>query len=86
MPIYEYKCEACGKEHEAFQSFSDDPLTVCPHCGGSLRKLISSSSFVLKGSGWYADGYGSTERKKSIGKEGSSSDKKAAGNSGEKAA
>ncbi len=57
MPIYEYGCTDCSKLTEAFQKISDDPLTICPECGGALTKLISNTSFVLKGGGWYADGY-----------------------------
>jgi len=57
MPIYEYECEECKKVVEAIQSFSDAPLTDCPSCSGTLQKLISKSSFHLKGGGWYADGY-----------------------------
>ena len=60
MPIYEYECEKCHEISEALQHFSDPPLTTCEHCGGPLHKLISKSSFHLKGGGWYADGYGST--------------------------
>lgn len=61
MPIYEYECEKCHNITEAWQSISDDPLTTCPDCQGSLKKLISSSTFQLKGGGWYADGYASTK-------------------------
>lgn len=57
MPIYEYQCEACQDVIEAQQSLSDKPLTTCPACTGSLKKLISRSSFQLKGGGWYSDGY-----------------------------
>ncbi|OGQ86368.1 MAG: transcriptional regulator [Deltaproteobacteria bacterium RIFOXYD12_FULL_56_24] len=57
MPVYEYQCEACQDIIEAQQSLSDKPLTTCPACAGSLKKLISRSSFQLKGGGWYADGY-----------------------------
>jgi len=60
MPIYEYGCSECGKRIEAFQKIADEPLTVCPDCGGELSKLISNTSFVLKGGGWYADGYASS--------------------------
>jgi len=60
MPIYEYGCTECGKHIEAFQKITDEPLTLCPDCGGELSKLISSTSFVLKGGGWYADGYSSS--------------------------
>jgi putative FmdB family regulatory protein len=59
MPIYEYRCMSCDKEHEVIQKFSDDPLETCPDCGGELNKVISNTSFVLKGSGWYSDGYSS---------------------------
>ena len=57
MPIYEYECEKCGKVHEAWQKISDAPLTKCEQCKGKLHKLISRSSFHLKGSGWYATDY-----------------------------
>lgn len=54
MPIYEYKCQACGHHLEEFQKFSDSPLTDCPKCGkSSLEKVISSTQFQLKGTGWY---------------------------------
>jgi putative FmdB family regulatory protein len=55
MPIYEYRCDACGHELEALQKLSDSLLKVCPSCGQSrLRKLLSAVGFQLKGSGWYA--------------------------------
>jgi putative FmdB family regulatory protein len=54
MPIYEYACTACGERTEAKQSFADPPLTECPHCGGSLRKLYSPVGIVFKGSGFYS--------------------------------
>ncbi|MEJ2642342.1 MAG: zinc ribbon domain-containing protein [Desulfosarcinaceae bacterium] len=57
MPIYEYQCSACGKIEEALQKVSDAPLTTCPHCSGKLNKLISHSTFHLKGSGWYVTDY-----------------------------
>jgi putative FmdB family regulatory protein len=59
MPIYEYRCEACEKITEAMQKFSDAPLTDCENCAGkgTLSKLISRSSFALKGSGWYTTDY-----------------------------
>ncbi len=53
MPTYEYACTACGHRLEAVQSFSDDPLTECPECGGSLRKVYAPVGIVLKGSGFY---------------------------------
>lgn len=57
MPIYEYECNKCGKITEAMQKFSDPPLTRCECCEGELSKLISRSSFHLKGSGWYVTDY-----------------------------
>lgn len=57
MPIYEYECENCRNIIEKWQSITEKPLTTCPDCQGSLRKVISKSSFHLKGGGWFADGY-----------------------------
>ncbi|MCE5312894.1 MAG: zinc ribbon domain-containing protein [Nitrospiraceae bacterium] len=71
MPIYEYSCEACGAHHEITQKITDEPLSVCPSCKGTLKKMISSTSFVLKGTGWYATDYASKD-KKSCGDSGSS--------------
>ncbi len=59
MPIYEYECVQCGKVEEAVQKVSDAPLTTCKHCSGELHKLISHSSFHLKGTGWYVTDYAS---------------------------
>ncbi|MBM4286162.1 MAG: zinc ribbon domain-containing protein [Deltaproteobacteria bacterium] len=59
MPIYEYECAGCGRVVEQWQKFSDEPLTACPHCTGSLSKLISNCAFHLKGGGWYVKEYGS---------------------------
>ena len=53
MPTYQYACTACGHDLEAVQSFSDDPLTECPECGGALRKLFGNVGVVFKGSGFY---------------------------------
>jgi putative FmdB family regulatory protein len=53
LPTYEYACTACGHRLEAVQSFSDDPLTQCPECGGVLRKVYGAVGIVLKGSGFY---------------------------------
>lgn len=55
MPIYEYRCEACGFQKEFLQKMSDAPLTTCPSCNAErLSKLLSAAGFQLKGSGWYA--------------------------------
>jgi putative FmdB family regulatory protein len=58
MPIYEYKCHNCGREFEVFQGASDLPVEVCKYCGGPVLKLMSLSTFHLKGNGWYATDYG----------------------------
>lgn len=80
MPIYEYECLKCGRTIEAMQKFSDAQLSECAECGGRLRKLISNTSFVLKGTGWYKTDYagkgsgsGSEGKKSSAGKEAKSS-------------
>jgi putative FmdB family regulatory protein len=62
MPIYEYECTKCGKIEEIFQKFSDKPLVKCKHCSGKLHKLISHSSFHLKGTGWYVTDYANKSR------------------------
>jgi putative FmdB family regulatory protein len=55
MPIYEYRCEACGHQEEFLQKVSEPPLTECPVCRKhALTKLLSAAGFQLKGSGWYA--------------------------------
>jgi putative FmdB family regulatory protein len=58
MPIYEYQCEECQSVFEEWQSGFEDREVECPECGGNSKRLISHSSFHLKGGGWYADGYG----------------------------
>jgi putative FmdB family regulatory protein len=63
MPIYEYKCEKCRKHHEIMQRITEKPLAICPSCGGKMKKLISNTSFVLKGSGWYVTDYADKTRK-----------------------
>jgi putative FmdB family regulatory protein len=57
MPIYEYKCRKCGKQFEAFQGITEPELKNCKFCKGKVHKLVSLSSFSLKGSGWYATDY-----------------------------
>ncbi|MEZ4266810.1 MAG: zinc ribbon domain-containing protein [Myxococcota bacterium] len=58
MPIYEYACEACGHRVEQMQRMSDPPLKTCPECAeDAMKRLISQTSFVLKGSGWYKTDY-----------------------------
>jgi putative FmdB family regulatory protein len=57
MPIYEYVCEKCGAHIEVMQKLSDAPLKRCRKCRGKLEKIVSRTSFQLKGSGWYMTDY-----------------------------
>jgi putative FmdB family regulatory protein len=61
VPTYQYACTSCGEQIEAVQRFTDDPLTVCPACGGGLRKVFSPVGIVFKGSGFYR-----TDSRKSV--------------------
>jgi putative FmdB family regulatory protein len=65
MPLYEYECTACHKRTEKIQKFSDPEITVCPHCGGVLERVVSAPAIAFKGGGWYADGYGNAKPKSS---------------------
>jgi len=65
MPIYEYHCTACEENFEISQKMSDAPLAACPSCDGKVEKLISQSSFVLKGTGWYKTDYAAKSETKS---------------------
>ena len=75
MPIYEYECDKCGAVFEAMQAISAKPLKTCNGLGcddkdnGKVRRLVSSSGFILKGSGWYTSEYPSEARKKGWEKE-----------------
>lgn len=61
MPTYEYECSK-GHHFEVEQSINDEPLKRCKVCRAKVQRLISASHFILKGSGWYADGYGSSKK------------------------
>ncbi|HEY5610874.1 MAG TPA: FmdB family zinc ribbon protein [Thermoanaerobaculia bacterium] len=68
MPLYEYECSQCRERLEAIQRFTEDPYTICPHCGGALRKMASAPAIQFKGSGFHINDYakkgsGSTETK-----------------------
>jgi putative FmdB family regulatory protein len=73
MPIYEYECSK-GHQFEAEQRISEAPLTRCRVCKAKARRLISRTSFILKGGGWYADGYGSGKGKSEASSTSASSD------------
>ncbi len=89
MPIYEYRCGACGHEFEIIQKISDQPLTDCPACGkATLAKLVSAAGFQLKGSGWYVTDFRDSKKPKKDGDAGKASetgseDKKTVASEGE---
>jgi putative FmdB family regulatory protein len=62
MPIYEYVCGKCGDHLEVIQKVGDEPLKRCRKCRGKLEKIISRTSFQLKGSGWYASDYAKSQK------------------------
>ena len=81
MPIYEYRCERCG-DFEEMQRITDPPLERCPKCRRKVRRLISNTSFQLKGSGWYVTDYaraGNGKKDAAGAKDASSSDSKTDG-------
>ena len=78
MPTYQYRCQGCHHELEAFQKFTDDPLTTCTECGGMLRKVYNPVGIVFKGSGFYA-----TDSRKSSSASAAARDSKATGSGGE---
>lgn len=62
MPTYEYACRSCKRHTEAVQSFTDPPLTECPHCGGELKRVFHPVGILLKGSGFYSTDNRSAKR------------------------
>ena len=76
MPTYDYQCAKCGIEFEREQRITEPPVKTCPKCKSrKVKRLLSAPGFILKGGGWYADGYGSKSKKSSGGGEsGGSSD------------
>lgn len=54
MPTYVYRCQSCQRDIEVVQRFGEAPLTICPHCGGGLQRLLFPPAIIFKGSGWYA--------------------------------
>ncbi len=72
MPIYEYQCEKCGNVFEEWQSGFEEQELPCPECQGNSKRLISNTSFVLKGSGWYVTDYAG--KNPSSGKDGGNGD------------
>ena len=62
MPLYEYECTACKKHIEKIQKFSDPEITICPHCSGTLERVLTAPAVSFKGGGWYADLYSSSKK------------------------
>jgi putative FmdB family regulatory protein len=85
MPTYEYTCRDCGHTFEIVQSMLDEPLTMCPECGGSLRKVFAPPAFSFKGSGFYSTDHGQKSKRSGEAKgDGDRSGKKSGERSGEK--
>jgi len=82
MPLYEYECAQCKRHTEKIQKFSDAEITICPHCGGPLVRVISAAAISFKGGGWFKDGYGNAKPSPSAG-ESKSDSGTSAGSSGE---
>jgi putative FmdB family regulatory protein len=82
MPTYSYICDACGHEFEKEQRISEDPIKKCPSCNKSkARRLIISGNFILKGGGWYSDGYSSASARNGGKSTSTCADKSAGGSS-----
>jgi putative FmdB family regulatory protein len=69
LPIYEYRCDECGASFEVMQKMSDDPLTECEKCGGTLRKVLHPVAIHFKGSGFYTTDYGKGSGRRAAGRE-----------------
>ena len=68
MPIHEYKCRKCETVTERIEGMRDGPMKKCPSCGGKVDQMMSSSAFILKGTGWYATDYGTRNHDNGNGK------------------
>jgi putative FmdB family regulatory protein len=84
MPIYEYVCEKCGSQLEVLQKVTDEPLKRCRKCRGKLEKVVSRTSFQLKGGGWYKTDYSSKPAAKAEDKSDKGSDKASNDKAGKK--
>lgn len=83
MPTYDYQCEKCGHEFERVQRITEDPIKTCPECKSKkAKRLLSAPNFILKGGGWYADGYGSAKGGGSASSSDSGGDDSGGGGSG----
>ncbi len=86
MPIYEYRCGACGFQKEYLQRLNDAPLTECPECSkATFNKMVTAAGFQLKGSGWYATDFKNGQAKKAVDKPDSNAESKSDAKSDSKA-
>jgi putative FmdB family regulatory protein len=85
MPTYEYTCRDCGHTFEIVQSMNDEPLAICPECGGELRKVFAAPAIAFKGSGFYATDHGRKSKKSAEAKPSEKTGEKAGQKAGEKA-
>lgn len=85
MPLYEYRCQSCGRNQEVLQKMSDPPLKVCEVCGGEMKRLVSAPAVQFKGTGWYVTDYAKKSGDGGSGRSsgGSSADKDKGGSSSE---
>jgi putative FmdB family regulatory protein len=83
MPTYVYRCRDCQKSVEVIQRFTDDPLTICPHCGGVLQRVLFAPAIIFKGSGWYSTDYKSPSGGTFAKPEEAAAETKAGGNGGD---
>jgi putative FmdB family regulatory protein len=92
MPTYEYQCKTCNHRFETWQKMTDEPLTICPECGGHIRRVLFPAGIVFKGSGFYktdhrenstvgSNGHSSDTAKSEEGAAGEKSEKKTSGES-----
>jgi putative FmdB family regulatory protein len=86
MPIYEYQCSGCNQRKEILQRLNEKKKPRCDECGGSMKRVISPSAFILKGSGWYVTDYPSESRKKGMESEKKRGEKKKDSSSEKKSA
>jgi len=84
VPIYEYRCNDCGRSFEVVQRMADDPVTVCEVCGGSVSRVLYAPAIHFKGSGFHNTDYGTKRRP--VGGEGGGSDAGSGAGGGDKAA
>ena len=79
MPTYEYTCRDCSHTFDVVQKMTDEPLTICPECGGELRKVFAVPAIAFRGSGFYATDHGKKSKRPSEASDKGAGDKAASG-------